>query len=909
MQTQRFCPDCQAPIPPDAPEGLCPECLMKGALAIENVITVTAGPSDPSEPLHLPDPGSQFGDYRIERILGRGGMGAVYEAEQIETGRRIALKVLAHRLDSPDARARFFREGRLAASINHPNSVYVYGTGDVDDTPVIIMELVRGCTLQERVERDGPMAISEAVDAIIDVISGLQAAQAIGILHRDIKPANCFEDADGSVKVGDFGLSLSTEACDENELTREGLFLGTPAFCSPEQIRGDGLSVNSDIYSVGVTLFYLLTGRMPFEGKTSVQLLANVLEKAPHNPQDFRPEIPVELAEVILRCLEKLPNFRFGDYEELRHALAPFSPEALESATLAQRSLAGLIDGVLFWSLTTPVVFLLAFYSGLALEDLGQGEYAIVGNLIFILYFAFSEGRWGCSVGKAILGLKVISNDRRTPRFLKAGLRAAVFVVLPSLPSWIMHALGTVEHEENNPTVMAALLAGYLIWGLLWSTVRQRNGWAGLHDLASRTRVIHKARREIRPVLSVADRHSVGDLTYASRIGAYHVLENLAEGSCGKWMLAYDTRLLRKIWIHQVPAETPEIPVHLRGLERIGRLRWLGGRRSNRENWDAYEAPLGTSLLHLITTAQSWEFVRFWLFDLAEELAKAELDGTLPEILSVDRVWISSDGRAKLLDFPAPGLSPEELVLPCSSPSEFLKTVALSALEGREDIRTTAPVHAAIPEHARKLLEDPMQFSDPASAANSLKAVLHKPVQITRKRRVAMAVACLFFPLVIVCSMMLSMKVFLAESYARSTTVIGHTDSTGFQETLFSPVVFFLMLTYALLFLVALPAVFAAICPRGGLIMRVFGVCVVRKDGLTALRKQIIIRSLLTWAPLLLIGSMGMVQFLFSSWSSSMPTMSVVFIFLDLAALTAWSTMLPDRGLPDRIAGTMLVPR
>jgi len=108
-------------------------------------------------PLSILAPGSTFGEYRIERELGRGGMGAVYEAEQIETGRRVALKVLTHRLDSAEARARFFREGRLAASINHPNSVYVYGTGEIEGTPVIVMELINGSSLQERVKRDGPL--------------------------------------------------------------------------------------------------------------------------------------------------------------------------------------------------------------------------------------------------------------------------------------------------------------------------------------------------------------------------------------------------------------------------------------------------------------------------------------------------------------------------------------------------------------------------------------------------------------------------------------------------------------------------------------------------------------------------------------------------------------------------------
>jgi serine/threonine protein kinase len=125
-------------------------------------------------------------------------MGAVYEAEELLSGRRVALKVLGHSLDSADTRKRFIREGRLAASINHPNSVYVYGTEEIDGAPVITMELVPGGTLHERVKEAGPMSVPEAVDAILQIIAGLEAAHEVGILHRDIKPSNCFIEPSGT---------------------------------------------------------------------------------------------------------------------------------------------------------------------------------------------------------------------------------------------------------------------------------------------------------------------------------------------------------------------------------------------------------------------------------------------------------------------------------------------------------------------------------------------------------------------------------------------------------------------------------------------------------------------------------------------------------------------------------------
>ncbi len=154
---QPTCPRCGAALTPEAPAGLCPKCLMQQGLE------TTIPPGDPSH--QEPAPGDQFGRYQIIRLLGKGGMGAVYEAMELETGRRVALKVLSHKLESPEHRQRFLREGRLAASVNHPNTLYVYGAEEIDGTPVIAMELAPGGTLEERVQRDGPLPIGEAVNS------------------------------------------------------------------------------------------------------------------------------------------------------------------------------------------------------------------------------------------------------------------------------------------------------------------------------------------------------------------------------------------------------------------------------------------------------------------------------------------------------------------------------------------------------------------------------------------------------------------------------------------------------------------------------------------------------------------------------------------------------------------------
>src|SRR5215831_10253888 len=311
-----ICPTCGVELQLGVSDGLCPKCLFGAGFRTESAgcRSNEIGAEATRDRKGLPGPGDQFGHYRIIRILGQGGMGVVFEAQDLENGRRLALKLLNQELDSVEARKQFLREGQIAASINHPNSVYVFGTEEIGGTPIIAMELVTGGTLQDRVRQRGPLPVADAVDCMMQIVAGLDAAQRVGILHRDVKPSNCFRSEDGTAKIGDFGLSISTAIRLEPALTATGAFLGTPAFCSPEQLRGEELNARSDMYSVGATLFYLLTGRTPFEGKNMVQLLATVLERAAPSPREFRSDIPEGLAKVILRCLEKQPGERFKNY-------------------------------------------------------------------------------------------------------------------------------------------------------------------------------------------------------------------------------------------------------------------------------------------------------------------------------------------------------------------------------------------------------------------------------------------------------------------------------------------------------------------------------------------------------------------------------------------------------------------
>ncbi|MEM9280462.1 MAG: protein kinase [Verrucomicrobiota bacterium] len=745
----RICSGCDKPVPNDAPEGLCPECLMIEALATAPV------PMPHPDQVSLPEVGDTFGGYHIQRELGRGGMGAVFEAEQIETGRRVALKLLNHQLDSPEARARFLREGRLAASINHPNSVYVFGTDEIEGIPIIIMELVAGGNLEDYVKTRGPLPAEEAVDAVLQLISGLEAADAIGILHRDIKPSNCFRDHEGTVKIGDFGLSISSEANADSRVTLDGTVFGTPSFASPEQLRGEELNARSDMYAIGATLYCLLTGHPPFKGKTIAQLVANVLEEAPISLSEARPDLPEELVRVIMRCLQKNPGDRYASYSQLAQALTPFNSDAPTPAPIYLRFSAYLIDAIILAPLGFCIA-LLALGEELFLVQTTPKSmlvyFLLTGGSLFlwVLYFGVSESRWGASVGKRICRLRVteVGTQPLSPSFFKATARATFLTILPAIPVWAYFLIDPQNYIESATTLKGQIvgLVSYLILLLFFLKARRHNGYASFYDWLTKTRVI---RQHIIP-----DRAPLPDLegdtglidleAKNEKVGPFYLLEEFdsPESKDGDdssaWVLAYDARLLRKIWIHRLPSGAEPLPSSQRQIARPGRLRWIGGRRSAEENWDSYEAPSGRSLCSLKESGYSiqWNQVRQWINDLATELQAAEAENTLPETLSLDRVWITGDGRAKLLDFVAPGAAKlADASEPADDATSFIQQVADLA-------------EAPLPLHASRFREEKLpSLESPARIAGEIKPLLGKPTLVTRSRRIALVAACLVFPL------------------------------------------------------------------------------------------------------------------------------------------------------------------
>jgi uncharacterized RDD family membrane protein YckC len=722
------CLECNAPLSAAETHGLCARCLLKLGFASQfGEPSVSAA----GQRLTVPPPlmPFDFGGYRVLRLLGRGGMGAVYEAEHLETGRRVALKVLGQSIDSPEARKRFLREGRLAASVSHPNSVYIYGTEEIDGAPVISMELAAGGTLRDLIKHRGPLPPREAVDVILQVIAGLETAQTAGVLHRDVKPANCFITPEGAVKVGDFGLSVSTLARNDSQLTASGVMLGTPSYAPPEQLRADELDVRADIYSVGATLYALLTGRAPFEGDNAVQVVTAVLDKQPSPIAD----VPATLAQVVVKCLQKRREARFSSYAELREALLPFSTEAPVPAPLGLRFVAGVIDGIL----TSLPYILFAVWGGndvvndwLATRDLRTLSYVLLYLFLAIAYYSVTEGIWGAGLGKLLCGLRVVRPGQGVPGI---GIATARALILSA--SEIIGYIGQL-FITDAATVRARVAEGqwllsdvtWVLFILLFVTMRKSNGFAAIHDLATGTRVILKARSLSRPRLAV---HAITPpLDSRKRIGPYLVVGALpAQG----WFMGYDELLRRPVWIKQTAADAPAICEVRRSLGRPGRVRWLAGTRSAEGGWDAYEAPSGVRLTQLESRSQSWSAVRHWLADLTHEIEAAIDDGTLPANLTLDHVWLTSDGRAVLLDEPLEGRSGGDnsavyAVNEVSGLQRFLNAIAEYATDRR-----------ALPLHAREFLQrlSDGAFDRATFIAGNLQSLLAKPTRVTHRRRLA----------------------------------------------------------------------------------------------------------------------------------------------------------------------------
>lgn len=274
--------------------------------------------------------GQQFGKYQVNAVIGKGGMGMVYEGEDTILNRRVAIKFLPETLtQNPKAVERFITEAQVAGRLNHPNVIAIYDIGQESGHYYIVMELLNPLSAAGYVKERGPMQWSEAAKVIADCCAALHAAHQVGLIHRDIKPDNILCSPTGSTKLVDFGLVKDTQF-NASALTQTGVVAGTPLYMSPEQASDGELDHRSDIYSLGATFFTLLTSKPPYTGDAAPQIMFKHVTAPTPNPRDLVPEIPESIAQVLMKAMSKSPADRYQTAEEMRLALETILTEAAQ---------------------------------------------------------------------------------------------------------------------------------------------------------------------------------------------------------------------------------------------------------------------------------------------------------------------------------------------------------------------------------------------------------------------------------------------------------------------------------------------------------------------------------------------------------------------------------------------------
>ena len=328
-------------------------------------------------------PGTRLGVYEVSAKIGEGGMGEVYQAHDTKLDRDVALKVLPEAFTSdPDRLARFERETKVLASLNHPNIGSIYGLEEAEDVRALVLELVEGPTLADRIKQ-GPLPLEEALAIATQIAEALEAAHEQGVIHRDLKPANVKVKADGTVKVLDFGLAkaFQPDVSDSNmslsptisltaAATQMGMVIGTTAYMSPEQAKGKVVDKRADVWAFGAVLYEMLTGARPFSRDDVSTTWARVIEREP-DWTALPDDVPPVLGNFLQSCLQKNPKKRIRDIGDVRLAMEgtfettiPVVPEPIVAPTLAvwQRPVGGAVavlaalavGGVAVWTLSRP---------------------------------------------------------------------------------------------------------------------------------------------------------------------------------------------------------------------------------------------------------------------------------------------------------------------------------------------------------------------------------------------------------------------------------------------------------------------------------------------------------------------------------------------------------------------------
>lgn len=370
-------------------------------------------------------------DFDVMRRLGRGSMATVYLAKERSLGRLVAVKVLLPgRADDEEARRRFEREAKSSASLVHPNIVQVFRFGRLpDETPYLVMRFVKGRTMEERLKAEGQLPADQARKVLADVTSALAAAHARGIVHRDVRPANILWDAETeTAHLTDFGIAalLETSGEEATRITKTGQMVGNPRYLSPEQLLDQDLSELSDMYSVGILGYELFTGDGPYEAKTNTQWITAHLSQEPKDLPRIRPDVPAEVAALLVRCLNKEPKHR---------------PSAADAARVLSAD-AGVQAGRVGSSIEDPVTF----------------DEVLKRNVPRIVGMAGAAGLGLIGFTATLVEMEVLERD---PYFLLTLPLAACGVMAATIIGWF--------HGEKGPqssSVIEGLLLSLI--GIAW---------------------------------------------------------------------------------------------------------------------------------------------------------------------------------------------------------------------------------------------------------------------------------------------------------------------------------------------------------------------------------------------------------------------------------------------------------
>lgn len=411
-KTGGACPSCQRRVTPEAISD-----ASKATVSIQDLhADQVFHPLDIDHADELT--GKVFGHFRLDRKLGGGGMGAVYRALDTSLQRYVAVKVLHRHRKRTDSRVdAMLREAIAQARINHPNVVTIYYVGRQGEEPFLAMELLPGPTLAERLQSSGPIPYGEAIRYAIQVVQALRHASAFDLVHADIKPANLILAGQGRIKLSDFGLSRVRTA-DDSDVPAAG----TPAYVAPELIQGEGLSIQSDMYALGVTLFELVFGRTPFplEGETMLQRLLTHRSAAIEFPAPWPKSIPIEFKALLQRLLEKRPEDRFPSYDSLLGELEAIAPVNTTAAGFAPRAMAYFVDQCCLLTAIAP--FAIAIFAMGGMTSPGTLNIrllipiiAFASLIIPALYLLMMYRRWP-SPGRYLFQLRIVEEHGLAPR-------------------------------------------------------------------------------------------------------------------------------------------------------------------------------------------------------------------------------------------------------------------------------------------------------------------------------------------------------------------------------------------------------------------------------------------------------------------------------------------------------------